>query len=408
MGLGLVSASLAAASAVVGCEGNCEDKLSCGPQVVSDGGSVAAGGSGGTGDGGTGGAGGMGPSYPPGAAIATGVSFSCAMVAGTVHCWGNNDRGQVGNGSAAAVEPSPQQVELADAALEIVAGAAHACARLTDGSVWCWGANDEGQLGDGSFVSRSEPVLVAALDPAVELSAGSFNTYARHSDGSLSAWGRGKGLGNGSGSGQHSGVPTVAPLQQVLSLHEDTCAQLTTGTLSCWGVEPDYLPVEIATPTAVTSAANHILWAAGAEAHLCVSTAQGSVLCRGSNFCGVLGLGAGTTDVADLTTLGDLQDVESVVCGASYCLATEQGGLVKYWGTLVTSDCEDFNMVDAYTPSVLPFGGSAVHSMSVGHEHACILDEQERVYCWGNNQDGALGNGSSGGVEPVPTQVGGL
>ena len=73
MGLGLVSASLAAASAVVGCEGNCEDKLSCGPQVVSDGGSVAAGGSGGTGDGGTGGAGGMGPSYPPGAAIATAI-----------------------------------------------------------------------------------------------------------------------------------------------------------------------------------------------------------------------------------------------------------------------------------------------------------------------------------------------
>jgi alpha-tubulin suppressor-like RCC1 family protein len=128
-------------------------------------------------------------------AIAAGAVHTCAADSnGAVWCWGGGDRGQLGDGAAAGA-PNPTAVSsLPAAAAAVAAGGAHSCAALTDGRVFCWGAGDQGQLGDGAFDDSATPVAVAALAGAVQVSAGHAHSCARTRDRSIWCWG-----GNGSG-----------------------------------------------------------------------------------------------------------------------------------------------------------------------------------------------------------------
>jgi alpha-tubulin suppressor-like RCC1 family protein len=101
--------------------------------------------------------------------------FSCAViVTGRVFCWGDNRSGELGDGSPAKLSLTPVKVQLSAGAKEVETGSLHACALLTTGDVQCWGANDHGQLGDGSSVSSSNvPVTVLNLgSKAIAISSG--------------------------------------------------------------------------------------------------------------------------------------------------------------------------------------------------------------------------------------------
>ena len=92
-------------------------------------------------------------------AVAAGAAHSCAIVAdGTVWCWGANDDGQLGDGDTAST-PTPTPVAGLTEARQLGAGAAHTCALRADGGVWCWGGDFAGQLGDGVDLRRLTPVL---------------------------------------------------------------------------------------------------------------------------------------------------------------------------------------------------------------------------------------------------------
>jgi alpha-tubulin suppressor-like RCC1 family protein len=123
-------------------------------------------------------------------AIAAGAAHTCvAESGGEVWCWGNGERGQLGDGTASGA-PTPTAVSsLPAAAAAVAAGGAHSCAALIDGRVFCWGADDQGQLGDGATVDSPTPVAVAALTGAVQVAAGSAHSCARARDGSLWCWG---------------------------------------------------------------------------------------------------------------------------------------------------------------------------------------------------------------------------
>lgn len=123
-------------------------------------------------------------------ALAAGLTFNCAATsAGDVRCWGRNSRGQLGDGSQVGqATPTAVGGGLADA-VDVVAGASHACALLTDTTVRCWGANTEGQLGDGTFVDRSTPVQVVGLADVVALGAGANHTCAVLVGGGVQCWG---------------------------------------------------------------------------------------------------------------------------------------------------------------------------------------------------------------------------
>ena len=95
------------------------------------------------------------------AQIASGARTECALIRdGTVMCWGDNSHGEMGNGSAGVDQPVPTQVPGLTHVAEIRAGFWHTCARKWDYSVWCWGDNESGQVGDGTTTERLTPVQV--------------------------------------------------------------------------------------------------------------------------------------------------------------------------------------------------------------------------------------------------------
>lgn len=120
-------------------------------------------------------------------AVALGTSSTCALRgSGKVACWGYDD-------VTHARRLRPSVIPSLDHAVELVAGGDQACARRDDGTVWCWGNNHYGQLGDGTQKDRRRPVRVSGLTGAVELSAGLSHVCARRQDGSVWCWGNGWG-----------------------------------------------------------------------------------------------------------------------------------------------------------------------------------------------------------------------
>ncbi len=126
------------------------------------------------------------------AELALGASSTCArMIDGTVQCWGANFSGQLGDGTKSVFgRPSPAPVFGLTGVVQLAIGSAHACARLSDGSARCWGNNFAGQIGDGTQSNlRLSPVTVSALPAITDIAAGGTQTCARRGNGDVYCWG---------------------------------------------------------------------------------------------------------------------------------------------------------------------------------------------------------------------------
>jgi len=173
-------------------------------------------------------------------AIATGGAHTCALRADrTVVCWGANESGQLGNAKRSGFEHVPASVAGLTGVVELVAGSAHTCARSADGAIACWGANDAGQLGDGTHDARTTPKVVAGLTDVVELAAGAKHTCARSKQGTIKCWGsnaHGQ-VGAGRASATPLAVPGIANATRVGAgpTADHTCAATKGGPLLCWG-----------------------------------------------------------------------------------------------------------------------------------------------------------------------------
>jgi hypothetical protein len=176
--------------------------------------------------------------------VTAGYYHTCARKQdGTLWCWGNNYHGQLGDGTTASPKPSPVQVTaLGTSAVEVAPGYFYTCARKQDGTLWCWGCNSGGKLGDGTTTGTPSPVQVTALGTsAVEVAASFSHTCARKQDGTLWCWGDnyyGQ-LGDGTTVWPKTSPVQVAALGasavEVAAGEAHTCARKGDGTLWCWG-----------------------------------------------------------------------------------------------------------------------------------------------------------------------------
>jgi alpha-tubulin suppressor-like RCC1 family protein len=184
-------------------------------------------------------------------AIAAGANHSLALRSdGSVWAWGDNPWGQLGDGSTTD-RFTPVQVIAPSWGIKAVTSSDHHCLAVrSDGSVWAWGRNDSGQLGDGTRTTRLSPVAVSGLTGVTALAAGEDHSLALRQDGTVSAWGS-----NGSG-------------------------QLGDGTFAS-----HLLPSPVTLPGGVARVA-----AAGAHS-LVIRGAEGRVSAWGNNFYGQLGNG---------------------------------------------------------------------------------------------------------------------
>jgi len=138
---------------------------------------------------------------PPAAEVAVGEHHTCARThGGAIYCWGGFLHRRHSSGALyPQTLPAPLRIEGVADAIELTCGTGHTCFRRTDGTVWCFGANHRGQIGDGTTEYRTSPVRVDALRSASQVAAGAHHTCARLDDGTLWCWGdnRSAELGDG-------------------------------------------------------------------------------------------------------------------------------------------------------------------------------------------------------------------
>ena len=237
--------------------------------------------------------------------VAVGSAHSCAL---TVHygvqCWGQNDRGQIGDGTTTD-RVTPTRAQGLGAGVSAVAvGEKTTCALLQTGLVRCWGANDHGQIGDGTTVDRSTPTLVQGLGGAAKaIAAAGTHTCALLTTGTVQCWGaNGRGeLGDGTTIDALAPV-TVSGLANVTAISsggQDPCAITTDATLECWGANEhgqlgDGTTTDHSTPTLVPGL-DHVISVSVAGTHTCAvigtlpTDTSGTVMCWGANDHGQLG-----------------------------------------------------------------------------------------------------------------------
>jgi alpha-tubulin suppressor-like RCC1 family protein len=191
-------------------------------------------------------------------AVVMGQEFACALRAGgSVACWGKEWFGQLGNGLTDEVRVAqPQQVIGIDNAVAITAGFAHACALLADHTIHCWGDNGQGQLGDGTQDITGLATEVVGIEDAVEVNAGGLSTCAIRSDRSVWCWGDGRQGQLGDGRGASSLTPVrVQAIDDATTLavgFHHACAARSNDSVWCWGDTswasptggPAFIPVE--------------------------------------------------------------------------------------------------------------------------------------------------------------------
>jgi len=175
-------------------------------------------------------------------ALAVGGFQTCVLVSGGVKCWGDNNKGALGNGAGAPATFSKSPVDvtgLTSGVTAISSGEEYGCAVLSNGTVQCWGDNAYGQLGDGTTTQQNSPVSVSGVSSAVQVSAGHVASCVRLSSGGVSCWGRNDEgeLGNGNFTSSLSPV-SVSGLTNASSLSTgglQSCVMVSSGGAKCWG-----------------------------------------------------------------------------------------------------------------------------------------------------------------------------
>ena len=252
-------------------------------------------------------------------ALATGYGHVCARLAdGTMRCWGENRQGQLGNGTTASPgTPHPVTVSGITGLGAFTTGAYHTCAVPADGKVRCWGRNDMGQLGDGTLTSSSTPVQVETgsgpLTGVTALAGGGSHTCALLSNGTVRCWGendQGQ-LGDGTTLSKRNGIAVtgISTAIAISSGWEHSCAVLADGTVRCWGANAfgqlgDGTTTLRPTPVPVSGITGAVGVTAGWWHHSCALLDDGTVKCWGANDWGQLGDGTATGSLSPVTMSG--------------------------------------------------------------------------------------------------------
>ena len=368
--------------------------------------------------------------------ISAGTRHTCAVYAsGSVACWGENENGQLGNGESGASVYSSVPVEVAgiDDAIAVGAGWEHSCALHDTGEVSCWGDNSHGEIGSGQDDKTVPlPAKAVGIDDAVSVTAGHWHTCALRQTGGISCWGADHDgqLGDGRiGRTIDSFVPVdvidISDAVEVSAGGEHTCAVHATGEVSCWG---DNWKGELGNGTAgnefdtgvpvKVSGISDAVTVSSGDWHTCAVRESGNISCwGGDNWQGELGSGqiwGITPETLDTSPprvpveVVTINDATAVAAGSTFACALRENGRVSCWGAnffgqLGTSPSSTF-----WSPIPLEFPNlSDVTAITAGVGHACVLRSGE-IHCWGRNIHGQLGNGMDTSLSYEKVQIPGI
>lgn len=304
--------------------------------------------------------------------------------------------------------------------VEVAAGAFHTCAVLGEGTLWCWGLNGSGQLGDGSTGDRDVATLVPGLTDVVAVSAGDEHTCAALDDGTTWCWGANAKGQLGDGSIIDSAVPVqvigLGNVGAVAAGGEHSCA-LSGQTLWCWGkndkgqvgdgtVEDRDQPVPVSASTGLSLA----LSVTAGSKHTCAIAVGGAAWCWGDKGGGRLGDGINTErhEPAAVDVSTGLITVTVISAGEKHTCAVAGNSAAWCWGGKGDGRIGDGNDTDQHSPIEVSTstGLFVVSTITAGLAHSCAVDSVGAAWCWGLGGDGQLGDGGAvNQVVPVAVNI---
>lgn len=349
--------------------------------------------------------------------LAAGGFQTCAQLEDSlVRCWGFD-----GDRSNDSVPPEarrqrPVIIEGLKGVVELKVGGVHACARLRDSTVRCWGSNRYGQLGDGTTQDRLTPVTVRGLLDVKELALGYSHSCALIKDGTARCWGHNQlgSLGDGSFLDKPKPVEVkgLKSIRQLSAGYAHTCASFAYSDARCWGAiseaqfDANTPAIPIARRIEGLGQTNRISSGGGSSMTNCaVSYNHSSLECWGYNAQGQLGDGSTESrlnlDVVVGFSRGFFNALLFTV-GAHHVCAMNQLSEVLCWGSNQYGQLGAEVEGDRATTPQLVREVTQVSQLSAGFNHTCVMREDDTVWCWGHNHLGQLGDGTTTDrVKPV-------
>ena len=319
---------------------------------------------------------------------------------GTVWTFGSNSFGQLGDGSTTQ-RTTPVHLTTVAGITAVAAGADHTLALQSDGTVWAWGRNHQGQLGDNTTTTRTAPVIVAGLPPITAIAAGAAHSVALASNGTIWTWGlngNGQlGIGTTTRSLQPVLVATAWTATGIAAGQSHTLAIQTDGTLWGWGANASgqlgaATPTQSTLPVAIGGVAGAIA-VAGGNCHTAVLRNDGRVLASGCNSAGELG-NNGNTGRAAMDLVPSLTNVAGIAAGYSFTSALTSGGEVWSWGGNLYGQIGNGSNTTQRVPVRTTISG-VVTRIGAGHTHGLAVTTTGIVWTWGANGNGQLGDGTT-------------
>ena len=323
--------------------------------------------------------------------------------------WGWNSYGELGNGSTND-EHVPTRIGASAYFVTVDTNWFHTVAIKTDGSLWTWGDNTYGELGDGTTTPKYFPTQIGTDTNWSKVAGGEHVTVAIKSDGSLWAWGwnaTGE-LGDGTMIDKHvpTRIGTDTDWVKVSAGRGHTVAIKTDGSLWAWGWNyygqlGDGGVTDKHVPTKIGTDTDWTAFAAKGEFSVAIK-ANGSLWAWGQN--GVGQLGDGTTTIRRVPTrIGSGTNWAKVGLGFSHSLAIKSDGSLWTWGDNGYGQLGDGTTTDKWVPTRIGTDTDWT-SVTAGASHSIALKSDGSIWTWGDNFNGQLGDGTTV-VKLIPIHI---
>ena len=392
------------------------------------------------------------PLYPGESIISIelGKDHSSALSSsGRVFIWGSNDRGQLGDGTTID-KTTPTEITSSfnlgagETIISINLGYAHSSALSSTGRVFTWGLNSNGQLGDGTTIIRTAPTEITSQfnlgvgETIIKLTLGGLHSSSLSSTGRVFTWGSnfyGQ-LGNGTTTGVQDPNPLPIDITNRFSLRAGetissinlgrfhSSALSSTGRVFTWGWNiigqlGDGTTTQRTTPTNITSRFNlgtgeTIISMSLGNMHSSTLTSTGRIFTWGENTYGQLGDGTTIrkytpTEITSGFNLGVGETIISINLGFYHSSALSSTGRVFTWGYNGAGQLGDGTTIDKTTPTEITSRfnlgvGESIISINLGYAHSSALTSTCRVFTWGSNFDGQLGDNMIAN-KSTPTEI---
>lgn len=291
-------------------------------------------------------------------------------------------------------------------------GAVHTCALRMDGSLWCWGGNQQGELGVGSAITeRTDPTRVGSAKWKT-ISASLSSTCGIQTDGTLWCWGT-----HYVDNTNYVSVfdPTMVPgaFTQVSVGAYHVCALKPDHTAWCWGLNyngelgtNDVVPR--VSPTQITSGPQWLSVSAGGF-HSCGLATDGTAWCWGQNNVGELGIGNNSIPEVHVPAQVDAEQWMAVTTGNAHTCGILASGHLRCWGSnsngQLGDDLPTSTVNSSFSPVAVGPDDTTWSAVGAGVTDTCAIDAAGRLLCWGANTNGELGNSIPSPSQPSPVVV---